>query len=305
MATGSTRTTLGRNVSIYRSYTENANLSSTLYNAPSQFKLGIANGTPSIGDTNLAFPIPILDGTVCDTGANTLTGSSGGTNSTNNTTTYKQGASQVDNTSQNLITNTGSATKQWTKTGIATSVVTTQPFGMWLYIKDATALAKFLTAGTALDVRFGSDASNYYKYTRTAGQLTTGWNWISSNTSNVSTLTTTGTPGTLSRFDIIITTNNSTDAFVAGDVLYDLLRQWATTDVAQNMVAGYPTFDYTQNQVTMRFLVNSTQASGFDLNGMGVFNKDTSPLMTDEHTYTTASKTNSDEFVYVVKNRNV
>ena len=40
-----------------------------------------------------------------------LTGSSGGDNSTDNTDTYKEGAGNVDVTSQNLIANDTSATK--------------------------------------------------------------------------------------------------------------------------------------------------------------------------------------------------
>jgi len=196
MANDSIKTTKGKNVMLYRAYTENADLSSTEYLAPSKAKLGINNGTPLIADTNIDYPIPYANGTVNDDGSNTLTGSSGGDNSTDNTTTYKLGAGTSDNTAQNLIANNTSATKIWTISDLSsagTNITITEPFAIWFYIKDSTALAKFKSSGTCLEIKLGSDSSNYYSQTWTVADLAVGWNWITSNLTNVEDLTETGT----------------------------------------------------------------------------------------------------------------
>ena len=149
-----------------------------------------------------------------------------------------------DDTAQNLIANNTNATKIWTiadLSSLGTNITQTQPFGLWIFIKDTTTLAKFITSGTALEIKLGSDSSNYFSFTVTAANLATGFNWITSNTVNVEDLTETGTvSGNVDTFIIEITTNNATDTFVAGDVVYDLLRQWAPSDLVKNMETGFP-----------------------------------------------------------------
>lgn len=299
---------LGRGIMLYRAYTANANLSSTLRLAPAQFQAGInQTTTPELTTTSIDNPIPLDDGTVNDDGSNQLTGSNGGTDTTDNTTTYKEGAGQVDATSQNLIAGSSSATKTWTISNLAsngTNISGTQPFGFWLYIKDTTTYDKFLTSGTCLEVRFGSDASNYYSKTFTASDLAVGWNWITSNTTNVEDLTETGTvSGNIDTFVIQITTNNSSDTFSAGDVMYDLLRQWATSDLYVDFASGYPSFDYVNNEVTIRVFLDSTKANGFDINAILTANKDTTPLADFIMTMVEESKSSTDEFAWVLKHR--
>lgn len=242
-----------------------------------------------------------------DNGDNQLTGSSGGDNSTDNSTTYKPGAGLSDNKSQNLIANGTNATKIWTIANLAalgSNASGTQPFGLWLYIKDATALAKFKSSGTCVEIKLGSDASNYYSKTWTAADLATGWNWLTSNTTNLNALTETGTvSGNIDTFIIEITTNLSTDTFVAGDVLYDLLRQWATSDLVKNFESGYPSLDETNFEVQMRGQLTATQANGFDLNGFGLFNTDGTVLMHSEDTFTAESKSDTDVFTFIVVDR--
>lgn len=310
MATDDIITTLGKNVMIYRTYTANGDLSATQYLAPTKFKAGIANGTPLISDTNLDYAIPIEDGTVADDGSNTLTGSDGGDNSTDNTTTYKEGAGATDVTSQNLIANNGNASKVWTIADLDTNgndAVGTKPYSLCLYIKDATALAKLVTAGTAVSIKFrtNGDAANlYYEDAYEDGSFSTGWNYVTSNTTNVEDLTSGagGAPsGVLDEFVITITTNNATDTFVAGDVVYDLLRQWAASDLINTFISGFPSFDYTNNEITVKCQLGVNKANGFDLNGFALFNADSSPLMTSESTFAADSKSSTDDFRMTLK----
>lgn len=276
----------------------------------SRFKIGIGTTAPSISDTALEIAIPISDGTVNDDGSNLLTGSSGGDNSTDNTTTFKEGAGQVDVTAQNLIANNGNASKIWTIANLAAAGVVmsaTEPYGLWLYIKDATALAKFLTAGTTLSIKFrtnGDGATLFYEDTFTASQLAVGWNWITSNTTAVNGLAVGGggaPSGVLNEFVITITTNNATDTFVAGDVVYDLLRQWATTDLVKNIETTYPSYNSSTKEITSRCVLTLSQANGFPLTEILIENVDGSGWSRD--TFTLFSKSSSEELRF--KNRDL
>ena len=283
MANGSVKTTNGKRVLLYRGYTPTGSLSATQYLPPDRFRLGIDNATPTISTTTVDDSIPIDNGTVLSNGTQTMTGSAGGDNSTNNTTTFKSGGGLSDDTSQNLIANGTSVSKTWTVTALTTNATATSPIGHWLYIKDATALAKIVS----VEARVGSDTSNYYSQTWLVAVLTTGWNWLSSNVTALNALTQTGTPaGNLDTLVYIITTNNAADAFVAGDVLFDLLRQWVEADAKQAYVTGFPSLNMTTLEATTRALISSTQAVGYDVNAIVLQNQDASPLTTDAHVFT-------------------
>jgi len=306
MANGSIKTTLGKNIQLYRSYTVNGDLSATQYLAPTKVRIGTDGVTPNIANTNLTKPLPISDGTVNDDGSNTLTGSLGGDNSTSNTVTFKEGAGLTDVTAQNLIANGTSISKIWTiadLTVAGANCVSTQYVGLWLYILDATALAKFLTAGTALEIRLGVDSTtNYYSKVLTASELAVGWNWISDN-GLLSAWTVNGTPGTLNDFQIRITTNLAADAFIAGDVVYDLLRQWTYAESLSAFTVGWPTFDYINNEVLIKSRITSIQANGYLVDNLSLWNEDTAPLMASEDKQTGESKSSTDEFILIFKER--
>jgi hypothetical protein len=304
MANSSTKTTEGKKVYLYRANTATASMSATQYLNSDRYRLGVGNATSTVNTTALTSSIPIDNGTVLSAGTQTMTGSAGGDNSTDNTTTYKVGAGLTDAKSQNLIANGTSASKTWTVAALSTNATATSFIGHWLYIKDATALAKFKTSGTCVEMRVGSDTSNYYSLTWTAASLAVGWNWLSSAEAALNSYTMTGTvSGNIDTLVYIITTNNSTDTFVAGDVLFDLLRQWTITEAKLAYVSGFPSLNMTNLEATTRMLVSSTQAVGYDINGLVLQNRDTSPLTTDAHTFTAESKSSTDEFVFIAVDR--
>jgi hypothetical protein len=310
MAIISLKTNSGRSIDVYRAYTPNASLSSTLRLPPSKFQVGInQTTTPTVGTTSLDYPVPIADGVVNDDGSNTFTGSSGASNSTDNTTTYKPGANVTDNTAQNLIKGDTNALAIWTISNLATAginITSSKYLGLWLYIKDATALAKFKSTGTCLELKFGSDSSNYYSKTYTLTDLSTGWNWLGSNKTLLSALTETGTvESPIDTFIIEITTNNATDTFVAGDVVYDLLRTWDLADTLVSFDTGFPSINYTKNQATIEVTLTVSMANGFDLNAAAFWNEDTTPLLYSAHKYTAKSKTDTEEFKYQVRDLRV
>jgi len=309
MTNGSIINTNGKKILLYRGNTENGSLSSTEYLPLSQFKVGVDNSTPNIANNDLDNPIPISNGTVCDDGSNNLTGSDGGDNTTDNILTYKEGAGVVDATAQNLIANDTNATKKWEIADLTTNganAVSTKYISQWLYIRTddlGVTLAKFKSSGTCLEIRLGADTTaNYYSQTLEASDLAVGWNLLCDN-ALLSTWTTVGTPGTLNNFAIIITTNNATDEFIEGDVIYDLLRQWEASDLTKDFTTSYPTIDLTNLEVTTRAYLTSLEANGFLIDGLGFFNEDTSPLMGSEDTMDGASKSDTDEFAFVVVDR--
>lgn len=308
MANGSVMNNNLKSIMIYRSYTNNTNLSSTEWLPPSQFKVGIDNTSPSVSDIDLSMPIPISNGIINDTGENTMTGSNGGNNTTDNTSVYKIGASLMDNTGQNLNVNNTNANKTWLISNLATNGVVidkTKYVGFWLYIKDQTTLDYFLNSGTCLEARFEVDSSNYFKLTYEKTNLSIGWNWINSNKILVENLTETGTIGTstISGFRIIIITNNATDEWNEGDVVFDLLRQWSDSDLLKNFENGYPSINTLTFEATTRGYLSSVEANGFNLNAIGSFNKDSSIKMTSTSVFIQESKSDTDEFAFIEVDR--
>lgn len=309
---GSIITNNGKKIIINRAYKSTPD-----YNEPMQFKVGISNSTPDVGDTNLDVAIPIDNGTINDDGSNTgnLVGSAGGTTSTDNTSIYKVGGGVSDNTAQNLLANNTSVSKTWTIANLAAAgsvMTTTEPFGVYIYMDETACYDLLAAAGTVLDIRFrtNGDAANlYYQYVRTKAQLASGWNWITSGTTIMTGLTqgAGGPPsGVLDEVILIITTALAATTFSAGECVWDLLRGWATSDLVKDYVSvdgEIQAIDETNFEVEIRCLLLSTEANGFDLNGFANFNDDSTILMSGEDTFTAESKSNTDQFTFIVKDR--
>lgn len=297
MATvGSLISTLGKQIILHRSYT-----ASPTKTIPTRFSVGVNNDVPNISDTSLDNQIPISDGTIIDDGSVILVGKFGGTNSSGTTTRYKDGAGTNDATSQELITNTTAGTKHWSGTA-SNSGTSSQLAGLWLYISNSTARDKFKTSGTAVQLRMGSGTStNYYYKDWTQANLTTGWNWLNSGTSIVN-LSSAGTPVQIDSWALEIITNNATDTFSNGAVLFDLLRQWKEDDEYKNWVSGtYPVVNESTMTVEMRGELTTSEANGFDIDAFADSNSGT--MMSGEDVFTSESKSNTDKFTFIVQNR--
>ena len=278
---------------------------STTLTAPTEFKVGQNQATPAVTDTDLDEPVPIGNGTVNDDGDNQLTGSSGGDNTTDNTNIFKPGAGVSDDVAQNLIANNTNVSKIWTIADLSANganITGTSRAAIWLYINDAADLAKFKSSGTAVELRLGSDTSNYFFKQWTVAELAVGWNWLNTGTTAVNALSENGTvAGNIDTFVIVITTNNSTDEFATGDVIYDLLRTWVAGDLTKTITST--TIDDAALTVQIRSDVASTEANGFNIDSHGLFNTDGTPLMEGLENFTAESKTNTDEFIFTVQNQ--
>lgn len=304
--TNTLKTNNGKKIYLYRGNTENADLSSTQYLPETQFRVGISDNNISTTTTSLTKIIPITAGTANDDGSNTLTGSSGGDNSTDNTTTYKTGAGTSDTTAQNLISNTTNVTKKWTISDLSSEgsgVTSTDYAGLWLYIKDQTTLDYFADSGNCLKIIIGTDASNYYYFEWTKSQLSLLWNFVSNFNTVVENWDSVGTPTSLVYFSIEITTNNVTDSWGSGDVIYDILQSWSDSDTKKDFETGYPIIDYTNLEVTKRLRLNSTESVGFPITHIAILNEDTTPLTGGLSSFSSQSKSSTDEFIFIEKER--
>lgn len=266
------------------------------YTNPTTFCIGSGTTTPTTADTGIQTLNPIADGTINDDGQTALTGSLGGTNTTDNTTTYKEGGGVTDNTSQNLLANNSSTAKVWE--GTITGVNKTYYVGFWIYIKDAAALAKLKPLPSyALNVRIGDNSGNYYEKNIDKTYFAVGWNWF--NLGILQNLTTTGSPTTGCTYLYLqLTTVNATDTFAAGDVLYDLLRSWTVANATKTLSVGYPTFDDTNFVITNRGLLLTTEANGENISEFGLFNTDATPLMYSHAVFTNIAKTSSIQVIF-------
>lgn len=267
------------------------------YTTVSRVRFGTNSATYSVTSTDLTNPIPILDGTVLDDGSNTLTGGTAGNNSTDNTSVYKPGASQTDNTAQNLIKDNTNVSATWSISDLSsagTNATADQYTGIWIYVLNSTALSKFKSSGTALEIKIGSDSSNYYSITYEAADLSTGWNWLPFGVLN--TLTETGTVGSpIDYFEIDIETNNATDEFTTNEVVYDLLRQWEESDTFMDLSVGYPNINEIDLNVVFNVLLGSDYAVGFVIDSVAFYNTDGTYICYGADTFE-ESKADTDEF---------
>ncbi len=300
MVSGSIITNLGKKILINRGYKSTPD-----YSIPSKFAVGVDSNTPNISDTNLTNRIPISNGNIIDDGSVNFTGENSGTNSTSGTTTFKEGGGTTDATSQNMFTaGTVSTSKTWILSTLNQNMSGTMPSGFWLNIKDDTAFNKLATSGTAIEGRYGSGTNNYFVKGFTASTLGTGWNWMTTGTS-LQSLNQVGTveSGTMNTFSLDITTNNATDVFVAGDIIYDLLRQWdEDKDGTKDWLSGtYPSINESTLVVEMRGELATTEANGFDIDSFGDFNTDSPKKMAGIDVFTSESKSSTDKFTFIVQ----
>ena len=309
MTNDSIITSNGKKVILYRGYTETADLSATQYLPATKFMVGIDATTPSITDTSLNLPVPITNGTVLDAAAKSWSGSLGADDSTDNITTYKQGCAIIDNTSQSF---SGSVQKLrlWemdSLSGSFNACPLSDYAAFWLYIKDATALAKIdSVSGSAIQLRLGNSSGSYYYHDWARSELSVGWNFLTTWSGSVGTLSSIGTPttsGTVDYAAIAISGSEASTIFVAGDIIYDLLRSYDDDDLRKDFQTGYPTFDFTNLEVTQRGYLTTLDANGFLIDNLGIINEDAAELLLSEDAFEGESKSNTDEFALVAVDR--
>jgi len=97
----------------------------------------------------------------------------------------------------------------------------------------------------------------------------------------------------------------------SGQVLLDENAEDLTTPVAftgvdmlKDFTSGFPTISVVSTpEVTINCRVSANEAVGENLNTMAIFNTDATPKIMIQMNYTEESKSATDEFVFIVRNR--
>lgn len=269
------------------------------YTVPSRFKIGANQATVIVTDNDITMPIPISGTEVvcaCDATTSWTAGTDGAI--TVNSTTYKENSASL-----NLTKDAGTADNViWYNESLSSLNFTAKDLWGWIYIKDAATLAKLATT-SALEIRYGNDYdTNYYSYTYDNADLTTGWNIINYNS-------TTGTEEgsvTLNACDslgIKLTYTSAAITTAVGDIIIDDFKLASSGDYYKNIEAGYPTVDETNYEINEKYYLNSTEANGFNISGIGDFNTDGTVLMSSAYKFTSQSKSSTDEFAFYLRKR--
>lgn len=272
--------------------------SSPDYLQPSTFQIGVGTTTPIVSDTALAHKIPISGTEDVDT----CEATTGWTDSADmtvslNTSIYKIGSGALNLTKDATATTTASTSKTTTSLNF-----TSKDLSIWIYVADSTVLAQLATSN-CFTLRFGSDSSNYYQWTKNASFFAVGWNLIDGFTSGTGAVT--GSPSiTACDYTYVgITATSSGQTWTAGKIVMDDIKLASTADYINTFVSGYPTLDETNLFVTFRGVIDATQANGYSLTEFGIFNADSTPLMFSRTVHTAISKTTSVAITYVEKDQ--
>jgi hypothetical protein len=92
----------------------------------------------------------------------------------------------------------------------------------------------------------------------------------------------------------------STTPAVTDTALATAITGWASgPSDYKNYVSGYPTFDTTNQKVTVQAFISSTEANGNTITEIGDFNTDGTPVMSSRTVFSTGIVKNSAVQVYV------
>lgn len=264
------------------------------YTIPNRFRVSIDTPDVAWADTSLTTMIPISGTETADDCSATTGWTASGTNSVSvNSSTYKPDGG-TDGALNIIKSDTSSATITVSKT-VTSLDGTSKDLTAWIYVVDATALAKISTSA----IRYGSDSSNYYLKAIT---LAEGWNFIKiAITSGFDSTTGSPTIGALDYFYLEIVTDNATDTFSAGDIILDAIRLAGADDYYKTTETT--TFDETDASVTITSKLSITEANGFLIDGHALYNTDASELMSDKSKFPDNSKGTTDLFKITTKRK--
>jgi hypothetical protein len=110
---------------------------------------------------------------------------------------------------------------------------------------------------------------------------------------------------TFDYYDITITINliDGTDSISEDDIVIDYFGVTQDGDYLKNITSGYPVLDETNFEITTECYLAAIDANGYNVDGIGTFNKDTTPMLQDIFKFTAFSKSSTDEIIFEIKNR--
>jgi len=259
--------------------------------SPIKFKIGMGVTAPSLTDVDLVNPVPIQGYEIIDS-CEVSDWSDGSDMTTSlNGTHYKVGSYSL-----NLTKDGTGGTAVYTEKNTPSLDFTSKELNVWVYIIDASMLAKLASSG-CLEVWFGSDSSNYYKWVKNRSDLVVGWNRLNNLTSANATVVGSPVIAACDYTRIKVTSDIAATIWGAGDLSMDDIKLTESTDYFKTFEAGYPSLDYSALTATIRCRVTATMANGYDLKEFGLVNADGTPLLYSRDLTGTISKSETDEII--------
>lgn len=159
---------------------------------------------------------------------------SGDMTTATNSTTFKQGSKSLSLTKDATSSATASTSKTTTSVNF-----TSKDFNMWIYIINTAALEK-LASSDCLEIRFGSDSSNYYSWKKDRADLAVGWNRIVDlDTSNATTVLSPAIAACDYTY-IGLTAVNSATTWSTDDILMDDILMFAGSSAIISTLPVFP-----------------------------------------------------------------
>lgn len=293
--TGSTWTTAGLKIMMHRLLEADGSMT---YSRPSQFKIGSNSfNDPGLTDTALDKPIALDDGD--RTNIDACDATTGWGNSADalaevlNTTTKKEGTGALD------LGKDGVASSDffYTKT-IGAFNLSASYFYCWLYVTDATALAKLETqANGGVRLYISDDGFTSHEGWNSDGRdtLSVGvWNLIFADATKAADYTAGTIDNTaVTEIRLHLVTNNNGDTLASGKVEMDYFHRSTKASTLISMDASFPTYDDSDIKSTGQFTVGFNQANGYSVDEFGFLNSDSTPLLASRDrtsAYTVTSK---------------
>jgi hypothetical protein len=235
------------------------------YGAPSAFQAGRNSQDPLATATALTDKVP-LETTETVDNADSTSGWSATTDGsvTLNTTTgqYVQGTGCL-----NLV-KTGATVDNVTYSKTTSSLdYTSKDLWSWFYVDDLDLLA----ASDAVEVRYGSDSSNYYyaRYDKTA--LEEGSNWLKHSSSTADGTVGTPTITACAYYAIKITYAAASTTVSAPSIRLDHLQLASSDDYELSYDSGYPQVSLSGNKVRSIATLKTSMAAGQRITNFGWF----------------------------------
>lgn len=269
------------------------------YTPVSKFKIGInQTNDVTVNTTDLDEYIPITNTTLinnCQTTNWTVIDDASAATVNSTAGKYLEGTGCLDLGKSGT---SGTSFGYYVVMGSSQSFTTGKKCFCWIYIEDTDDLA----SSSAVQLRYGSDTTNYYYTSFDRSDLSDGWNALNIDRDSASVE---GTPieGSCDTLQLVFNAPLAADTVTSGDVRMDNWFVTATDSYEQDFDAGYPTFDESNHEVTYRITLATTVAIGFSIDSAIVINTDTSVKKGAVDKFTENSKSKDDSFIFIAKDR--
>lgn len=269
-------------------------------NAPSHFLVGAGTSTATAADTNLQKPLPKSATTIdaCDATAGWSQGGDGSAVALNSTSgEYKQGTGCL-----NLPLTFATGLANWDKT-IGAINLTNQYIYLWFYV---SAKATYLDAGGSFAVRIELGTGGYVnvnRYDTTYANISDGWNLLVFAASAFTSQS--GAGATITSIDRIRIQLDVIATAAGNAIRMDYWHYASLTEQSIAITSGYPTFDTGNKRVTLRGVLEATDANaGYVISEISARNDDSSfVLVGRDNVSPTISKTDKVRVVITWKDR--